>query len=116
MAEMKKAGKARFLGVSSHHPEMALKEAIKMDVYDVVLIPLNFTMASNSEFLKTIDEAANKGFGLVAMKTQAGGAIKPDPKLGKPLTPASQTALCDRGDPYSDGEHFPRRKREGIRA
>ena len=93
MTALKKDGKARFLGVSSHKPEMALKEAMKMDVYDVVLIPLNFTMASNVEFLKTIDEAAKKGFGLVAMKTQAGGAVKPDPKLGKPLTPATQTAL-----------------------
>jgi len=93
MAELKKAGKARFLGVSSHKPDMALKEAMKMDVYDVVLIPLNFTKANDAEFLKTINEAAKRGFGLVAMKTQAGGAVKPDPKLGKPLTPASQTAL-----------------------
>jgi len=43
--------------------------------------------------LKTIDEAAKKGLGLVAMKTQAGGATRPDPKLEKPLTAASQTAL-----------------------
>ena len=93
MVGLKKAGKARFLGVSSHKPDMALKEAMKMDAYAVVLIPLNFTMANDAEFLKTIDEAAKRGFGLVAMKTQAGGAIKPDPKLGKPLTPASQTAL-----------------------
>ena len=93
MVALKKEGKARFLGVSSHQPEMALKEAMKMGVYDVVLIPINYTMAKNVEFLKTIDEAARKGLGLIAMKTQAGGAIKPDPKLEKPLTPASQAAL-----------------------
>ncbi len=93
MTAFKKQGKVRFLGVSSHQPEMALKQAMKLGVYDVVLIPINYTMASNQELLKTMDEAARKGIGLVAMKTQAGGANKPDPKLGKPLTPASQTAL-----------------------
>lgn len=93
MTALKKKGKARFLGVSSHQPEMVLKQAMKLDVYDVVLITFNYTMATNEGLLKTIDEAAKKGIGLVAMKTQAGGAIRPDPKLGKPLTPASQTAL-----------------------
>jgi predicted aldo/keto reductase-like oxidoreductase len=93
MAALKKAGKARFLGVSSHQPDMALKLAMKLGVYDVVLIPINYTMAGEAELLKTIDEAAKKGIGIVAMKTQAGGANRPDPKLGKPLGPASQTAL-----------------------
>ena len=93
MAALKKQGKARFLGVSSHQPEMALREAMKLGVYDVVLVPINYTLAHDEGLLKTIDEAAHKGIGLVAMKTQAGGAKRPDPKLGKPLTPASQTAL-----------------------
>lgn len=93
MSALKKEGKTRFLGVSSHKPEMALKEAIKLGVYDVVLIPINYTMANDEGLLKTIDEAAKKGLGLVAMKTQAGGATRPDPKLEKPLTAASQTAL-----------------------
>jgi predicted aldo/keto reductase-like oxidoreductase len=94
MTVLKKEGKVRFLAVSSHQPEMALKEAMKLlGVYDVVLIPINYTLAHDEGLLKTIDQAANKGIGLVAMKTQAGGAKRPDPKLDKPLTPASQTAL-----------------------
>jgi uncharacterized protein len=93
MTALRKEGKARFLGVSSHKPEMALKEAMKLRVYDVVLITINYTMASDQGLLSTIDEAAKKGIGLIAMKTQAGGPVRPDPKLGKPLTPASQTAL-----------------------
>jgi uncharacterized protein len=93
MTALKKEGKVRFLAVSSHQPEMALKEAMKVGVYDVVLVPINYTMAQDEGLMKTIDEAAKKGIGLVAMKTQAGGAKRPDPKLGKPLTPASQTAL-----------------------
>ncbi len=93
MAALKKEGKARFLGVSSHQPQMVLEQAMKLGVYDVVLIPINYTMASHESLLKTIDEAAKKGIGIVAMKTQAGGSKRPDPKLGKPLTAASQTAL-----------------------
>ncbi len=93
LTALKKEGKTRFIGVSSHQPEMVLKEAMKLGVYDVVLTTINYTMASDGGLLKTIDEAAQKGIGIVAMKTQAGGPTRPDPKLGKPLTPASQTAL-----------------------
>jgi len=93
MASLKKAGKARFIGVSSHQPEMALRQAMKLGVYDVVLITFNYTMANDQNLLKAIEDAAKSGIGIVAMKTQAGGATRPDPKLGRPLTPASQTAL-----------------------
>lgn len=72
---------------------MALKEAMKLGVYDVVLITINYTMAGDEGLVSAIDQAAKKGLGLVAMKTQAGGTKKPDPKLTQPLTPASQTAL-----------------------
>ena len=93
MTALKQQGKARFLGVSSHQPEMALKLAMKLGVYDVVLVPINHTVADDEGLLKAIDDAARQGIGIVAMKTQAGGAARPDPKLGKPLTAATQTAL-----------------------
>ena len=93
MASLKKDGKARFLGVSSHQPEMALNVAMNLDLYDVVLVPFNFTSADNRGLLDAIEKAAAAGIGIVAMKTQAGGATRPDPRLGRQLTPASQTAL-----------------------
>jgi predicted aldo/keto reductase-like oxidoreductase len=93
MTSLKKDGKARFLGVSSHQPEMALNLAMKLGVYDVVLVPFNFTVADNRGLLETIEKAAGAGIGIVAMKTQAGGASRPDPRLGRQLAPASQTAL-----------------------
>jgi len=92
LTALKKAGKARLIGVSSHRPEMALKEVMKLGVYDVVLTTINYTMADDQGMLKTIDEAAMKGIGIVAMKTLAGGPRRPDAKLDKPLPPASQTA------------------------
>jgi len=93
LTQMKKEGKTRFIGVSSHQPELALKLAMKSGAYDVVLIAFNYTLANDEGLLQTIDEAAKKGIGIVAMKTQAGGPMRPDPRLGKTLTPASQTAL-----------------------
>ena len=93
LTALKKQGKARFIGVSTHLPEMALKESMKLGVFDVVLATFNYTMANDAGLLKAIDDAAKKGIGIVAMKTQAGGSQRPDPTLGKPLTPASQTAL-----------------------
>jgi uncharacterized protein len=93
MTSLKKDGKARFLGVSSHQPEIALNLAMKLGVYDVVLVPFNLMVADNRGLLEAIEKAAAAGIGIVAMKTQAGGATRPAPKLGRQLTPASQTAL-----------------------
>ena len=41
-------------------------------------------------------EAARKGIGIVAMKTQAGGSARPDPKLATPLTQSSRPP-CSSG-------------------
>jgi len=74
MAELKKQGMARFLGVSSHIGQVAvLKEVARTRLYDVALIAFNFTMSENQELLTAIRTASSAGVGLVAMKTQGGG-------------------------------------------
>jgi len=94
MNDLKKEGKTRFIGISTHaHQEQVLSEAAKLGAYDVALVGINYTMASNKGLLDAIDAAAKKGIGIVAMKTQAGGTTKPDPKLPTTLPPHSQTAL-----------------------
>ena len=50
-------------------------------------------MAHDAGVLSTIERAAKNGIGIVAMKTQAGGTVRPDAKLPKQLPAASQTAL-----------------------
>ena len=50
-------------------------------------------MAHDAEKLATLARAATAGIGIVAMKTQAGGTVRPDAKLPKELPPESQTAL-----------------------
>ncbi len=74
MEKVKKSGKAKFLGVSTHsrEPEM-IQAAIDSGVYDVVLVAYNFKQDNVEEMNEAIDNAAKAGLGVVAMKTMAGG-------------------------------------------
>jgi len=90
---LKKDGKTRFIGISTHKTQEVLNEAVRLNVFDVALVMLNYTMAHDAAMLATIERAARSGMGIVAMKTQAGGTVRPDPKLPKELPAASQTAL-----------------------
>jgi uncharacterized protein len=93
LAELKKEGKARFVGLSTHQPAVIIPAAVKMGLFDVGLVPINFTMANDKALLDALESAAGAGMGIVAMKTQAGGLSRPDPGLPKSLPPHSQTAL-----------------------
>lgn len=90
---LKKEGKTRFIGISTHRTVDILNEATRLNVFDVALVMLNYTMAHETETLAAIERAAKSGIGMVAMKTQAGGTVRPDSRLPKELPPASQTAL-----------------------
>ena len=74
---MKKEGKARFTGFSSH-TDMAslLKAAAKAGCHDIALVSYNFT--HSNELKEAVDVAAKSGIGVVAMKTQAGGYTAAD--------------------------------------
>lgn len=75
MTKMKKEGKARFTGFSSHsNMASLLKEAVKSNHHDVALVSYNFTHSKNLK--EAIAAASKKGIGIVAMKTQSGGYKK----------------------------------------
>jgi hypothetical protein len=93
LQSLKKDGKTRFIGISTHKTEDVISEAVRLNVFDVALVTLNYTMAHDAGILNTIERAAKSGIGVVAMKTQAGGTVRPDAKLPKQLPAASQTAL-----------------------
>jgi len=93
LQSLKKDGKTRFIGLSTHRTGDVLSEAIRLNLFDVGLVTLNYTMAHDAGILSTIEKAAKSGMGIVAMKTQAGGTVKPDAKLPIELPAASQTAL-----------------------
>lgn len=71
--KLKKAGKIRFLAVSSHGPhgmEGLLTDAVESGHFDVIMPAFNFM--SFPELPKVLAKAKAKGVGVVAMKTLAG--------------------------------------------
>jgi predicted aldo/keto reductase-like oxidoreductase len=81
MTELKKQGKIRAAGVSTHEAMATVINGVaEGGFYDVVLTSINVAMASNTELLNAIANAAKKKVGIVAMKTQAGGARLPNPE------------------------------------
>ena len=70
MLQWKKAGKIRFCGLSSHfeQPE-CLKFVLQSEYYDIAVVAFNYN--SPAAIAKALQEASQKGIGLIAMKTQS---------------------------------------------
>jgi len=78
---LKESGKVSFIGLSTHsHMAEVINEAVKVGIYDVILTAINFTMADDTTLLNAIKNASDKGIGIIAMKTMAGGSQWPDPE------------------------------------
>ncbi len=75
----KKQGKVRFLGLSTHRPEVMMPVIIKAGVLDVALITYNYTMGDRIE--STIESANQAGLGVVAMKVIARGKKQMKPSV-----------------------------------
>ncbi len=87
MKQLKSEGKVRFTGISTHSDMANVINAVtEGGFYDVVLTSLNFTMADDTALLGAIKKAAEKGVGVVAMKTQAGGTNFPNPQSRQEFT------------------------------
>ncbi|HMA54160.1 MAG TPA: aldo/keto reductase, partial [Acidobacteriota bacterium] len=71
LATLKDRKKARFVGFSCHRNMAAcLDEAVSLGAYDVLLVAYNYAMQDDDRLKRSLDAAAAKGIGLVAMKTQ----------------------------------------------
>jgi uncharacterized protein len=74
LTEAKKQRRARYIGVSTHAAQAdVLNDAARSRAFDVVNVAFNFTQAGDSALLDAVKNAAAKGIGIVAMKTQATG-------------------------------------------
>ncbi|MEE8310836.1 MAG: aldo/keto reductase, partial [Candidatus Binatia bacterium] len=69
---LKEQGKARFMGVSSHTPELetVMNRAVDSGRFDVVMVAFNFKNWPDLDGI--LDKAQEKGVGFVAMKTLKG--------------------------------------------
>ncbi len=74
LTELRKQGKVRFFGVTTHTNQAEVVNALVDDqekFFDMALVAYNFK--SVPEIKEAIARAAKAGIGIVAMKTQAGG-------------------------------------------
>lgn len=77
--KMKKEGKIKFFGFSTHKnmPEL-LQKAPALGFVDGIMMTYNYRIMHQDDMKKGVDECQKAGIGLTAMKTQGGGQIKTD--------------------------------------
>ena len=75
LEKIKKAGKARFVGITTHmnEPEV-IQAAVDSKFYDVILTAYNFQQKHYVEMRNAIARAAQAGIGIVGMKAIRGGS------------------------------------------
>lgn len=74
LEKVKAAGRAKFIGVSTHGNEHeVIRAVLEGKFHDVVLSGYNFRKTNLAELDAAIAEATKAGIGIVAMKTLAGG-------------------------------------------
>jgi len=96
MKQLKKQGKTRFIGVSTHRNEPeVIQAAIDSKAYDVVLTAYNFRQPHRDQVKAAIAKAAAAGLGIVAMKTQAGVYWDKERQYPINMTAALKWALQD---------------------
>ena len=74
---IKKSGKAKFVGFSTHHPDRAafLQSAAEGGFVDVIMLKFSPWLDKDSPLNKAIDACHKKGIGLVSMKQIAGQGV-----------------------------------------
>jgi predicted aldo/keto reductase-like oxidoreductase len=94
---LKKEGKVRFIGFSTHRNEAAVIDtAASTGDFDVILTSYNFQQVYRKELDAAVHKATEAGIGIVAMKTLAGGGFL-DKERTKPMntTAAIKWALSN---------------------
>ena len=88
MLDLKKKGKVRFIGISTHKNEpLVIKTMVEAGIWDVVLTSYNFKQTYAEEMAAALKLAGEAGLGVVAMKTLAGGFL--DKEKTKPVNPVA---------------------------
>ena len=80
--QMKKAGKIKFFGFSTHtNMEDCLLAAAKSGWIDTIMFTYNFRLMNTPKMKEAVDACAQAGIGLTSFKTQAGGQVKADSEV-----------------------------------
>ena len=77
--EMKKAGKIKLFGFSTHsNMEECLEGAAKLPWIDGIMFSYNYRLMHEPRMAEAVEGCYRAGIGLTAMKTQGGGPVKSD--------------------------------------
>ncbi len=88
LVSAKRAGKIRFVGLSTHSVEVATA-AIEHGELDTIMFPINYVLATRSGFgPQVIEQARRKGLGIFAIKGMARG------KYAAGLPESARTPKC----------------------
>jgi predicted aldo/keto reductase-like oxidoreductase len=81
LLKLKADGKVKHLGVSTHRNENIVIDAVvESGIYEVVLTAINFKQGHVQQIKESIANAAEKGVGIIAMKTMMGGFLDSERK------------------------------------
>ena len=69
MLKWKSQGKIKYCGVTLHENQPLLQYLASSDIYDVAVVAFNYN--SPPTHIQAVEEAAKKGVGIIAMKTQS---------------------------------------------
>jgi uncharacterized protein len=96
MEEIKRQGKARFIGIATHKYEHeAIRAAAETKIYDVAMTAYNFRKTNRDEIRAAAGSAAEAGMGIIAMKTMAGAFWDKERTRPIPAGAALKWALRD---------------------
>jgi aryl-alcohol dehydrogenase-like predicted oxidoreductase len=102
-----KAGKARFRGISSHHPEV-LKEALESRLCDVVMFPVG-PFCDRRYIEEILPLARQKGVGTVCFKTFGAGKLLGDTAgYNRPLDPRPRGKFSSGRKESAAAQSLPR--------
>jgi uncharacterized protein len=79
---VKKSGKARFVGISTHHKDRAtlIEAAAEGGIVDAIMLQYRPWLDKDSPLNKAIDAAHKRGIGLISMKQIAGNYLGDKPR------------------------------------
>ncbi len=84
LKSIKAEGRAKHIGMSTHRSEPeVIRAAIDNDLYEVVLLAINFKQEQYPESIEMIAKASEAGIGIIGMKVLAGGYL--DKEKTKPV-------------------------------
>jgi aryl-alcohol dehydrogenase-like predicted oxidoreductase len=79
---LRKSGKARFVGFSTHHPDRAqiIQAAAEGGIVDAIMLMYTPWLDKDAPLNRALDACHEKGIGLISMK-QVAGQFPPGPKM-----------------------------------